>query len=135
MTIGLNQLQQLSVLNNLLTLTLLNVDSLKCHIHDLSIDKDLIHVDLLCLIETQLCDCNGLSFIKSYLSGTFTISFNNNVNNYRSFHESVYPLEHERLDGLSITNFVRPVIHVASLIMAVIYRSRYLYTLYLKTMS
>ena len=118
-------LQQSGDLNHLVTFTLLNVCSLKRPFHDISSDQYLGDVDLLFLTGYQLQEFDELGFIKSHFSEKFTINFINNDNKYRrtaiGYGESVYLLEHNKLEGISVIKRVKVLMRVASLTIAVTY--------------
>ena len=72
------------VSKNSLMLTLLNVRSLKSHVINLINDQDLPVNYLLCLTETQVELEDNTSNIEGGLRQFYTVSFNSNLNKYRS---------------------------------------------------
>ena len=103
----LSPLRQTSVSKSSLTLTLLNVHSLRKHVSDIMKDIRLIDSDFLCLTETQLDTGQDTSEITSaFIQHGISIDYNSNVNKFKSLafcsnNNCVVLIQHDKYDGVS----------------------------------
>ena len=99
------------VSENSLMLTLLNVRSLKNHVIHLINDQDLLVNDLICLTETQVELEDNTSNIEGRLRQFYNVSFNSNLNKYRSLvlctTRDTTLTNHQKFDGFSLVKFIK----------------------------
>ena len=110
-----------------LTITVLNIRSIKEHMLDVLCDQHLIGSDFLCLTETQLQKHDDLDQIKSIFNGQFTTEFNINEDKYKSiaicYKDNISILNHVRLNGISVMQFQKSTFADQPINLAVVYRS------------
>lgn len=71
-------INRLSTDESSLTITLLNVRSLKKHAVDIVSDKIICDIDVLCLTETKICNNDDLHLINDTLA---QLTFKHNISN------------------------------------------------------
>ena len=113
-----------------LTITLLNVRSLRKHTMDILCDKNMMDSDILCFTETQILFGFDTSDIESsFNKNTFQIQFNNSTG---SKFESLAVLSnqlcrinwHSKFEGISIFNVSKTVFSNTSVTIALLYRQQ-----------
>jgi len=118
--------EKLEILDENLTITLLNIRSLRKHAVDINSDKRLVNNDILFLTETQLSPNNPTADIEQTLS-CFQFEFNSShISKYKSlafcYQNQVSVIEHEKHEGMSILTIRKPSFADISIKIALIYR-------------
>ena len=134
-------IEEVALSNNSLTVLLLNVRSLLKHAMDIASDKRLMSNYILCFTERQIeqtqSDTDDLNLVFNDLN----IYFNNNQNKFISrtygFHDTITVAEKEDFPGISIVKFKKTSFSEEALDLMILYRghsqtltSSYEYLLY-----
>ena len=114
----------IAVSGTTLTISLLNVRSLKAHVLDIAKDNRLLDNDILCLTETHVEMNTDTSTIESALH--YTMHFNNNENKFKSiaycYSKDIDVLTNEDLGGVSIFTIRKQQFSNNPISIAIIYR-------------
>ena len=110
-----------------LTITLLNIRSLRRHAIDIKSDEQLLKNDIICLTEILIPPGGDLNDVNNELQDYFSIDYNLSHDQHRSIAfcsvNEISILAHQKYDGLSLITIIKPSFSIHRVKVMLLYRS------------